>query len=454
MKRTAIMLVAGDPSGDANAAALVRELAVAVPAAQFQVTGDTQPLTTPLAPWFFGAGGPKMAAAGVELAGDLTAQSVIGLGGLIKKLPMFRRLLRDLAGLAVERQPEVIILVDFGGFNLRLARAIKDYVRAQTGPFFNWRPKIVQFISPQVWASRPGRARDMARDYDLLLSLFPFEKKWFAAHAPGLPVEFVGHPIFDNYLDCHWAERRVAPGFPREIPLQAGCKPALQPAAPGRDSRQPVILLLPGSRRGELQRHVPVMCEAAGLIAARQPAQFKMIVPDEARAAIAGALLAGGQPRIELQAGGLAGALSAATLAITKTGTITLECAYIGVPAVAIYKTDWLTYHCARQLANVKYLSMPNLLAGEPIYPEYIQGRATAGNIAAAALELLANPARRDDICRKLDAVMQSLGGPGAARRAAAAILMLMKWPPDANDVSRVIKSVMEDYQRTMRRLA
>jgi len=264
----------------------------------------------------------------------------------------------------------------------------------------------------------------------LLLSLFPFEKKWFAARAPGLPVEFVGHPIFDNYLDCHRAERRVALGFPQEIPLQAGCKPALQlpGPAPGRDSRPPVILLLPGSRRSELQRHVPVMREAAGLIAARQPAQFKMIVPDEARAGIARALLPAGQPRIDLQAGGLAGALSAATLAITKTGTITLECAYFGVPAVAIYKTDWLTYHCARQLANVKYLSMPNLLAGEPIYPELIQGRATAGNIAAAALELLANPARRDDIRAKLDAVMQSLGGPGAARRAAAAILRLTDW--------------------------
>jgi lipid-A-disaccharide synthase len=404
MRRTGIMLVAGDPSGDANAAALVRELAEAVPAAQFQITRDAQPLTTPLAPCFFGAGGPKMAAAGVEVSGDLTAQSVIGLGGLIKKLPMFRRLLRDLTALAAERQPELIILVDYGGFNLRLARAIKDYVRARSGPFFNWRPKIAQFISPQVWATRPGRAKSMARNDDLVLSLFPFEKKWFAANAPGLPVEFVGHPIFDRYPD-----RRRA-----EVPA-------------GRDSRRPVILLLPGSRRGELQRHLPVMREAAGLIAARQPAQFKMVVPDETLAGIARKLLPHGSPEIDLQAGGLAGALSSATLALTKTGTITLECAYFGVPAVAIYKTDWITYNCARHLAGVKYLSMPNLLADEPIYPEFIQGRATAGNIAAAALELLANPSRRDDIRAKLDLVIQSLGGPGAARRAAAALIQLMQ---------------------------
>jgi len=398
------MLVAGDPSGDANAAALVRELAVAAPAAQFQITDDTQPLTTPLAPCFFGAGGPKMAAAGVELTEDLTAQSVIGLGGLIRKLPMFRGLLRELVALAVERQPDVIILVDFGGFNLRLARAIKDYVRARTGPFFNWRPKIVQFISPQVWATRPGRAKSMARNYDLVLSLFPFEKKWFAANAPGLPVEFVGHPIFDTY-----------PGLRRaEIPE-------------GRDSRPPSILLLPGSRRGELQQHVPVMREAAGLIAARQQARFRMIVPDETMAAIARSFLPAGQPRIDLQTGGLAEALSSATMAITKTGTITLECAYFGVPAVAIYKTDWITYHCARQLASVKYLSMPNLLAGEPIYPELIQGRATAGNIAAASLGLLADPARRDAVRAKLGLTIESLGGPGATRRAAAAILKLRR---------------------------
>jgi lipid-A-disaccharide synthase len=406
MNRTGIMLVAGDPSGDANAADLVRELALAVPAAQFQITNDAQPLTTPLAPAFFGAGGPKMAAAGVDLAGDLTAHAVIGLGGLIKKLPMLRRRMNQMLRLAVARQPELIILVDFGGFNLRLARAIKDYVRAHTGRFFNWQPKIVQFISPQVWASRPGRAKTMARNYDLVLSLFPFEKKWFARTVPQLPVEFVGHPIFDRH-----PVRRQA-----EVPA-------------GHDSQRPAVLLLPGSRRGELQRHVPVMREAAGLIAARQPAQFKMVVPDQTLAAMARFLLPAGQPGIDLQVGGLAEALSSATLAITKTGTITLECAYFGVPAVAIYKTDWITYLGGRRLVNVKYLSMPNLLAGEAIYPEFIQGRATAGNIAAAALPLLDNPARRREIRAKLDLIIQSLGGPGAARRAAAAIVKLIGRP-------------------------
>jgi len=407
MNRTGIMLVAGDPSGDANAADLVRELAGAVPAAQFQITNDLQPLTAPLAPAFFGAGGPKMAAAGVELACDLTAHAVIGLGGLFKKLPMLRRLMDELLRLAIERQPELIILVDYGGFNLRLARAIKDFVRARTGPFFQWHPKIVQFISPQVWASRPGRAKKMARDYDLVLTLFPFEKEWFASRVPQLPVEFVGHPIFDRYP------------FPR---------PASTPA--GHNAGRPVVLLLPGSRQGELRRHVPVMRDAAVLIANRQRAQFKMVVPDQTLAGIARSLLPAGQSRISLQVGGLEEALCSASVAITKTGTITLECAYFGVPAVALYKTDWITYLGGRHLVSVDYLSMPNLLAGEPIYPEFIQGRATAANIADAASLILANPRQRLRVQEKLAAAIRSLGGPGAARRAAAAVVKLLRGNP------------------------
>ncbi|MGA2555785.1 MAG: lipid-A-disaccharide synthase [Verrucomicrobiota bacterium] len=406
MNRPAIMLVAGDPSGDANAAALVRQLAAAVPAAQFQMTHDPQPLTTPLAPAFFGAGGPKMAAAGVELAGDLTAHAVIGLGGLFNKLPMLRRRMAEMVRLAIARQPELIILVDYGGFNLRFARAIKKYVRARTGGFFNWQPKIVGFISPQVWASRPGRAKTMARYYDLVLSLFPFEKQWFASRAPRLPVEFVGHPIFDRYP------------LPRRTEM---------PAA--QDSQRPCVLLLPGSRRGELQRHLPVLLQAAGLIAARQPTRFKMVVPDQTLAGMARPLLPAGQPEIVLQAGGLADALSSSAIAITKTGTITLECAYFGLPAVAIYKTDWLTYFGGRRLVNVKYLSMPNLLAGQVIYPEFIQGQATAANIADAALQLLRSPELRLRVRAKLDLVIRSLGGPGAARRAAAAIVKLLASP-------------------------
>src|SRR5439155_20779190 len=145
-----------------------------------------------------GAGGPRMAEARVEMALDMTAHSVIGLSDVAKNYFKFRQLFRQLFQLALDREPDVIICVDFSGFNRRFAHAIKQYVRSRSDWFHDWQPKIVQYISPQVWASREGRARQMTRDYDLLLSIFPFEKEWYARHAPGLRVEFVGHPIIDR----------------------------------------------------------------------------------------------------------------------------------------------------------------------------------------------------------------------------------------------------------------
>jgi len=338
-----IMIVAGDPSGDALAAGLARALAAALPGVRF-----------------IGAGGPEMAGAGVSNAFDLTADAVIGLSDVLRKLPRFFRHKRQLTQLVAEQKPELIVHVDFSGFNRRLARAIRG--RETPG----WRPRIVQYVSPQVWASRPGRAAKMARDFDLLLCLFPFEKDWYARRAPELRVEFVGHPMFDRFA----------------APVQ-------------KPGPVPVVLLLPGSRRAELERHLPVMLGAAGLIAARQPARFKLVTSSEEMAALARAFPAVGRPEIEIQVGRMEEALSQATVAIASTGTVTLECAYFGVPAVALYKTSLWTYWIARQLVTVDYLAMPNILANEPLYPEFIQHEATAANIAGAVLELLGDPARR-----------------------------------------------------------
>jgi lipid-A-disaccharide synthase len=378
MNARTIMLVAGDPSGDAIAADLARALATALPKVRF-----------------IGAGGPKMAGAGVEMSFDLTADAVIGLSDVFKKIPRFLRHKWQLTQLAVEQRPETIIHVDFSGFNRRLAHAI----RRQASP--GWRPKIVQYVSPQVWASRPGRAAKMARDFDLLLCLFPFEKEWYERHTPGFRVECVGHPMFDTHA-----------GRPASTPLE-------------KSGQTPLVVLLPGSRRGELQRHLPVVLGAARWIAAKQPARFKLVAPGEEMAGLARAFIKEGPPEIEIQVCGLHEALSQATLALASTGTVTLECAYFGVPTVAFYRTSLLTYEIARRLVRVQYLAMPNLLSGEALYPEFIQQRATASNLGGAALELLADPARRAEIRTKLTRVISSLGGPGASQRAAAAIVRL-----------------------------
>ena len=398
MNPKAIMLVAGDPSGDVIAGQLVNSLRVADLDPPSPQPGAAQPLAAWLRPRFFGAGGPAMRGAGVELAFDLTKDAVIGPEDALRKLLVLKRRFGALLRLALEREPDLIVLVDFGAFNWRLARAIRRAIRARERLFFNWRPRIVQYVSPQVWASRPGRADKMARDLDLLLCLFPFEKPWYGRRVPALRVEFVGHPM----LDRPWP-------------------PRAEPAEP------PMIVLLPGSRANELKRHLPVMLGAARIIAQKQPVQFRMVLDSQALAARARTFPLAGPPAVEVQVGGLSQALSAATVAITKTGTISLECACCGLPAVAIYKTSWSTYALGRWLATVDYLAMPNLLAGQALYPELIQHRATSSAISEAALELLANPQRRKEIQAKLSVVVASLGGPGATARATQAIAQLMR---------------------------
>src|SRR5437763_10971830 len=202
MRPRSLMVIAGETSGDLLAAELVQALRDELSAFGAAPTLDHQPLHASLEPRFFGAGGPAMANAGVELAFDMTEHSVIGLSDVLKNYSKFKRLFRQLHNLALERQPDAIVCVDFSGFNRRFARAMKEYVRAHTDWFHDWNPKIIQYVSPQVWASREGRAYQMARDYDLLLSIFPFEKEWYAKRVPGLRVEFVGHPIVDRYADA------------------------------------------------------------------------------------------------------------------------------------------------------------------------------------------------------------------------------------------------------------
>jgi lipid-A-disaccharide synthase len=376
-----IMLVAGDPSGDLLATELARELACQA---------------GPFGPRFIGAGGPAMAAAGVALRHDLTRHSVIGLE-ILRKYRELKAVFDDLVALALAERPEVIVGVDYGGFNLRLAEELRRRHAQERGIFLNWRPKIVQYVSPQVWASRPGRARTIAENHDLLLSILPFEAAWYARHAPRLRVEFVGHPIVDRH--------QAPPPEARETPI-------------GR----PTLLLLPGSRVGELQRHLPVMIPATERVVRETGCRVRIVLPREQLRAIAAPWLAA-VPELEVQIGDLPAALTNATVALASTGTVTLECAWFGVPTVAIYRTSALTYAIGRRIVTVPFLAMPNLLAGEAIMPEFVQDAASPATLAGAVSELLQSPAKRATQQARLQEMVATLGRPGAARRAATAIL-------------------------------
>jgi lipid-A-disaccharide synthase len=408
------MLVAGEASGDWLAAELVAALRARAPDAVF-----------------FGAGGAHLAAAGVELVHEMSQLSVVGITDVLAKLFELRRVMQKLLAVAIQRQPDVIIGVDYGGFNLRFGHAIQRHVR--DNPFSTWKPKLVQFVSPQVWASRPWRAKRIAADYDLLLSIFPFEKDWYAQRVPQLRVEFVGHPMVGRFA----SEARV----PRV--------PNSEPSAEN-NNRPPQILLLPGSRKSELKRHLPPMLDAVKLIRAQLPAvQVKMVLPGEplanalywqlARQIPVAQLPAGPPglpaaqnliqrlaPDLQIQIGNLPATLAQTDLALAKTGTVTMECAFFGVPAVTLYQGSWLNYQIARHFITVKTFTMPNLLANAEVYPEFLQTALTPENLAYAALDILNHEERRQKIKSQLQQVVASLGKPGAPARAADAVLSLL----------------------------
>lgn len=380
MAALTFMFVAGDVSGDVLGGELITALRA----------------RTGIDAEFFGAGGPQMRAAGMELVEDYVREGVWGLGALFQ-VRKFQKRLQQLLALAVERKPDVIVCVDFAGFNRRFASAVREHLRALGGK--DWQPRIVQYVSPQVWASRSGRAQKLAAVVDLLLVIFPFEPAWYAQRVPQLRVEFVGHPMVDRYAGKLPAEKTF-------------------------NTESPLIALLAGSRAGELKKHLPILCETMRRIRAVKPGARAVMVLADRLVPLAREI---GLPEgVEVQSN-LAEVLARADLALAKSGTVTLECAFFGVPSVVFYKTWWLTWEIGHRIVQVKWAAMPNLLANEEVFPEFLQPAATAENISRAALELMTDAGRRTTVQSKLENIRASLGQPGASGRAAEAILKLVK---------------------------
>jgi lipid-A-disaccharide synthase len=354
------MFIAGEASGDAHAAELIKALRSQAPEAKV-----------------FGAGGAKMQAAGMELLLDLTEHAVVGLVEVLKNYAKFRRIFWDLVHVAERRRPDAVVLVDFPGFNLRFAAQMK-----RRGI------KVIYYISPQLWAWHASRARQIERDVDLMLCIFPFEKDWYAKHAPKLRVEFVGHP------------------FAEKVKAEAG----------GIEREKKLVLLLPGSREREVAKIFPIM---AGIVD-RMPKDLEFIA---AAVNEQSAAMMMSHPRIKVELGTAHELMQHTTLAITASGTATMECAFYGCPMIVVYKVNWLTYLIGRMVVKVNWLAMPNVIAGREIVPEFIQHDAQPERIAVIARELLENDKLRGAMQRELAAVIATLGGPGASERAAKLIL-------------------------------
>ena len=363
-----IYFVAGEASADNHGAALMRSLRVLDPELKF-----------------IGRGGPQMQqVADGQFKNWIGDAAVLGLWEVLRKYGYFREQFRQTLNEIQESKPDAVVLIDYPGFNLRLARAVRRQLRHQ---------KTIYYISPQVWAWNRGRIKKMARFIDLVLCIFPFEADLYGAS--GLRAVFVGHPMIERLetlkLDTH---------------------------------RNPNLIgLFPGSRMREIRKIFPVMMEAARRLLQLNPTlRFQVAAASEELAREMNEQLVD-RHAIEINVGQAAIIMQHAFVGIVASGSATLEAAYFRMPFVLIYKVAWPTYMAARLVVNVHFLGMPNLLAGKEVVPEFIQHKAKPDAIAQAVRLLMEDGPARDRMISDFDSIMGNLGGAGASERAAHAIL-------------------------------
>jgi lipid-A-disaccharide synthase len=377
MPPTQILISAGEASGDMYAARL---------AAALRARADVH---------LFGMGGPRMREAGVELVADCAEVSLVGIVEITKKLPALQRVWKRLIGEAERRKPPFAILTDFPGFHLRLARALKSRG-----------VQNIYFVCPQFWAWRPWRANLVRRRFVRGLCIFPFEQEWFRSR--GVPADFIGHP-----LKGHVHAKRSRAEFAASLGLNAD---------------QPIVVLLPGSRAGEIAHHMPPLMQSCHLIHKSHPVQFVLaLAPGLGKAQVAAYL----RPEIPMciVEDATYDALGAADVAIVSSGTATVEAALLDAPMIVIYRLAPVTAAIARWLVRTPMFSMVNLIAGKLVVPELVQNDFTPERVARETIRLLDSPEARAEIRRGLGDVREKLGPPGAIERAADIIVSMLAAP-------------------------
>lgn len=384
-ERLRIMLVAGEPSGDALGAELMAAL----------------PAQLGMRPEVIGVGGARMQAQGLASLFPMSDIAVMGPGEVLPRLPRILRRMRETAALAVDAQPHAVVIIDSPDFTHAVARRI--HKQAPHLP-------IINYVSPQVWAWRQGRAVRMAEYLDHVLALLPFEPEFYADKG-GPACTFVGHPVLQRVQTGGGAAFRARHNIPAEAP---------------------VLALLPGSRPNEVKRLIDIFLETAHRLRARLPGLVVVLptVPNVARLVhgrIAGASL----PLIvvEDEAEKFA-AFDAADAALAASGTVSLELGLARVPTVIGYRIDWLTAAIVRGLLNVSSIVLANLVLGRNVVPEFLQGRCTPGNLADALEPLMTDTAQRRETLAALAEIPQRLGaGDGAtpAMRAAEVVARIAR---------------------------
>jgi len=371
------MLVAGEVSGDLHGAHLVEAIQ--------KIDPDIE---------FFGVGGEGLEKRGMRLLHHVRSLSVVGISEAFRKLRVALKTLRELKGAMEQERPDLVILIDYPEFNLRLARIARQK-----------RIPVLYYISPQIWAWRPGRVKSIAKRVRKMVVLFPFEVPLY--QAAGVDVEWVGHPLLDI----------VRPSLPREEALKQF----------GIDPEQKTVALLPGSRSEEVIRLLPPMLTSAALLQGAIPRlQFILPLAPGILETNLYPILKDVPVPIKIVNGFNYDVMALSDLIITASGTATLEAAILGKPMVIVYKVSSLTYWVARALTRVKYIGLVNLIAGKEIARELLQEEVNPERIAEEALRLLRNPVLYGKTVESLAEVRHNLGEPGAASRAARIVTSLL----------------------------
>ncbi|MBM3249933.1 MAG: lipid-A-disaccharide synthase [Candidatus Omnitrophica bacterium] len=371
-----ILIVSGEASGDLHAASLTREILKLLPGTKILAVG-----------------GENLRQAGAEIIYDIKGLSVIGLFDVLKKLPAFFALKKFLLERIRQEGLDAVVFVDFSGFNLRLARELKNSVPA------------VYYVSPQVWASRPGRVKTVKQYIKKMIVLFKFEEEFYKKY--GVDAGFVGHPLLDI----------VRPEMQKQELLDN-----LKFSAD-----RPTIALLPGSRKQEVRNILPVMLEAAKLINDDLTAQFVVAKSTSVDWQVYDQIIRrSGGIEVKTVEGKTYDCLNIADFCLVCSGTATLETAIMQKPFCLIYKMSLLNYLLYRPQVRLPYIGMANIVAGKRVVPEFIQFNANPKKIAQEALRILRDKKEFQKITEDLAAVRSSLGPPGAARRAAEIITGLL----------------------------